>query len=221
MRKRITRIATAFMVVAAFGAAAASAAQAHEWTIKGESLVKRELASESLSFSKASNFKFAFRAAEVNWKWTCAPTFEEGSIAQGGKGHIQIGFSSCAWEMSFGQCGMHPLTNLTLRTELIEAGGLLFLKFLPNEKSGETLFRFQVGGDPGCTLNTEWVVQGNFAGLISAAKTSQSEHALEFSPSIDKAAGSNLHVGTAKAEMTGGFTNALSGKFLGAGWAAE
>jgi hypothetical protein len=70
--------------VAALGATAASAAQAHEWTINGESLVKHEVASESLSFSKASNFKFAFRAAEINWKWTCAPIFEEGSIGQGG-----------------------------------------------------------------------------------------------------------------------------------------
>jgi len=69
--------------------------------------------------------------------------------------------------MSLGECKMHPLTNPTLRTELIEVGGVFYLKFLPNEKSGETLFKF------------------HFAGRITAAKTSQLEHALEFSRAAD------------------------------------
>jgi hypothetical protein len=157
----------------------------------------------------------------VVYEWTCAPTFKEGSIAQGGKGNIQIGFSACSGLSHYlPECKITPQANPALRTELIEVGGVLYLKFLPPEGKGETLFTFHFGG-PLCTGETEWLIQGNFAGRIAAAKTTQVEHALEFSPAINTAAGAKLHIGLKPLEMTGGFTNALAGGLAGKGWAAE
>jgi hypothetical protein len=58
--RQITRLGMALLAVAAFGGTVASAAQAHEWKIKGQTLSEHGVTSEQLTVTKSTKFQFDF-----------------------------------------------------------------------------------------------------------------------------------------------------------------
>jgi hypothetical protein len=221
MKTQIARMGTALLVAVALSATAASAAQAHDWTIEGSSLTKLGLASEKLSFSKPTEFQFQFTSigTGILSKWNCQVTFTEGSIKSSGKGGMQATLSKCIFRYSSGkECSLNTVTNPPLVGELIEAGGVLYEKFTPS--SGETVFGWTMGSDcntPGLPI----FATGNFAMRIASAKTSQIEHAFETSGEINSSAGGALNYGGMLVKLTASYVNALAGTNAGKKWAAE
>lgn len=221
MRKRIGRIGVALLAVSAMAGTAASAAQAHEWSIGGSTLTKLGLSSEALTIPSGIELHFASSIGGQEFKWVCGGVGKgsEAAIKQAGKGRFNIAFNGCYFEDKH-ECPIAPLTSIPLSGELIEVGGVIYETF--SAESGENLFGFRFGSGTMCTqIEGKWWIQGSVAARVSNAKLSTVEHKLEFSNAINTEAGANVHFGSHAASLTASFSQALAGANSGKTWAAE
>jgi len=216
MRKRIARTGTALLAVLVLGGSAASAAQAHEWTVEGSPLT----AAASLKFPTTSelNFEFIAPGTGVITHWHCPVTSSEGTILPGGKGTLHFGIPECLFEYSGGaKCTLITVTNPTLNGELTTVESGIDEKLTP--ATGKVAFEWKMGstcGSPGLLITAE----GSFSARIPSPGTAL-EHVFETSPTINDAAGTNLSWGGAKVRLQANWNNALGGTFAGKKWAAK
>ncbi len=216
MRKRIARVAVALLAATALAGSAASAAQAHEWTIEGSSLTKLGIVNQAVTNTPSSSLEISSTLFGTPFHVTCQMTFGSSTIVPGGTGTTRIQLSMCGGG-GIG-CEFRSKENPALSGELIEVGGVLYEKFAP--VSGKNLFNFEVAGTS-CVLKGEVPFQGNFAARIASPKSSLTSHSFELSTAINTAAGANFHWGSEAAGMNGGFTSVLAEPNKGKGWAAE
>jgi hypothetical protein len=217
MRKRIARVGTALLVVLALGGSAASAAQAHEWTVDGSPLT----ATATLKFPKASelNFEYIAPGTGVITHWHCPVTSSEGTIQPAGKGTLRFAIPECLFEYSGGtpKCTLITVANPTLNGELTTVEGGIDERLTP--ATGKVAFEWKMGStckNPGLLISAE----GSFSARIPSPGTAL-EHAFETSPAINDAAGTNLGWLGGKVRVTATWTNALGGTFAGKQWAAK
>ena len=155
----------------------------------------------------------------IKWSWGCSTSFSEGLIKKEQQpGEMKLSFPVCQ-EYNLPNCKFVSKLSPLLKTELIEVGKVLYLKFLPPEGSEkEKLFEWEFQGER-CIASGTWSVRGSFAGLFSPKE--ELEHVFEFSPAINAAAGAHLTFGSSEVEMSGSFTSALAGEHTGETWGAE
>ncbi len=217
MRKRIARIGTALLAVLVLGGSAASAAQAHEWTVEGSPLTT----TATLKFPKTSelNFEYIAPGTGVITHWHCPVTSSEGTIQSGGKGTLRFAIPKCTFEYSGGvqKCTLETVTNPTLNGELTTVEGGIDEKLTP--ATGKVAFGWKMGAtcnNPGLPITAE----GSFSALIPSPGSAV-EHAFETSPAINDAAGTNLGWLGGKVRLQATWSSVLGGTLAEKKWAAK
>jgi hypothetical protein len=217
MERRIARIGAALLLVLVMGGSAASAAQAHEWTVEGSPLTT----TATLKFPKASELKFEFVApgTGVVTHWHCPVTSSEGTIQSAGKGTLHFAIPKCTFEYSGGEvkCTLETVTNPTLNGELTTVEGGIDEKLTP--ATGEVAFEWKMGSNCN-TPGLQIYAKGSFSARIPSPGTAL-EHAFETSAAINDAAGTNLSWGGSKVRLQATWSNVLGGTFAEKKWAAK
>ena len=209
--RRTSALGLALLVALAFGAIAASGAQALDWQQQGGTTILSGTSSETV-VGTGSGFTFTSTLLGESVEINCSSATTSGSIVGGGTGSSTIGLGSCAVAKP-SHCGLASPPNLNAKVELVQAGGALFQKFVPAGTSFATLAF--TGKE--CALNEATApIKGSFAGReLSSALVAN--HSLSLTKSEPWPAVA-LTLGTKSATLTGEVTQHLSGNMANHGW---
>lgn len=209
-RRRVSALGVALLMALAFGAIAASGAQALDWRQPSGSTVLSEtsetVAGTGLGLTITGQVSGA--ATEIN----CSSATTSGSIAPGGTGSSTISLGGCSVAKP-SKCELAHQPTLAANVELVQAGGALFQKFVP---VGESFGVVQYAGELCPLLGAEPTLKGSFAGReLSGALAAN--HSLSFTkngtwPSVE------LKLGKSAATLSGEVTQHLSGNMANHGW---
>lgn len=209
--RRTSALGLALLVALAFGAIAASGAQALDWQQQSGTTILSGTSSETVA-GTGSGFTFTSTLAGSSVEVNCTSATTSGSIVGGGTGSSAIGLGGCAVAKP-SHCGLASQPTLNAKVELVQAGGVLFQKFVPAETS---FAKLEFTGKE-CELNEASApIKGSFAGReLSSALVAN--HSLSFTKSGTWPEVA-LTFGTKAATLTGEVTQHLSGNMANHGW---
>jgi hypothetical protein len=196
----------------ALGAVAASGAQAFEWDVGGQTLSERGVSSETTAGSGGA-FALTSRVTGQDFEMNCSSATSGGSIATPGGGSASVTLSGCAVAKPAG-CKVVSMPSIEAKTELIEAGGTVYEKFVP--KSGLYFAEFTITN---CVAAGTYPLKGSFAGLGPQTERLVNRP-VSFSNAINSAAGASLKIGKEAATMSGSLEEHLGGALTGNYWRA-
>lgn len=175
-----------------------------EWLIGGKTMTESGLASETIASNQSAPFKFVLNFSGAEVKFSCSMKLT-GTIVKGGTGTAAIKLSSCVSETA--GCKL-PATNTfnSVKTSITESGGKSYVKFEP---AGSTFTSVKIEE---CAAEGVFPLTGAFSGQTEASGTELSVQTLQFSPTIDSAAGTIMKYGSNPVPLTGTQLVSLTGK---------
>jgi hypothetical protein len=197
----------ALLLALVFSALSAGAAQAATWKVDGA------------AFSGEESFASSGGPVTVNmWQGAtkipilCQEVNGEGTIYGGDKASEELSLSNCAVPAA-PACYVSDIVSSNLQTNLAMQGSELYDYF---DASGiDNLFFLEIQE---CGLEAEMDVTGTFAGKPSAAGVELVQSPLQFSKTINQAAGAYMHWGGATMALEGKINRALTGAHAGDPW---
>jgi len=215
LRSRIPVLGVAILVVLAFGAIAASAAQAsQEWNIGGSSSMTALGLTEEATAGTGSGLTITGQLNGTKINVTCAES-SSGKVFRGGTGETTLNLSSCTVaEPEPGKCNVNPFT-LKTKTEMVTIEGVNYEKFVP--LTGTKLGDLYISG---CAEAEDFPLKGSFAGKAEAGGKLLLEQPVEISKAAAEAVGAKLTFGTTgtAAATAGTLKQSLNGAYKGTLW---
>jgi hypothetical protein len=217
-RHRIGVVALILLVVAAFVALGAGAAQASEWKIKG--LTFKELALEKEEVSGSSEETVGFEVPESKLMVSCTSQVLKGTIVKGGTGQVSLELSKCLVtdleKKSIAGCKVATPVLLKLTTGLVGTGaGAVYDEFLAEKE--KTFATIGLGEE--CAPAEVLTLTGSASGLGS--QTQKVSQSFSFSKKAAEDTGSSLASGKQTAYMFGTIIMKLAGKHSGEEWCPQ
>lgn len=212
-RRRASALSIVLLVALAFGAIAASGAQALDWQHQSGTTVLPGTSSETIA-GTGSGFTITSTLLSKSVELKCSSATTSGSIVGGGTGSSNIGLGGCAVSKP-SHCSLASQPTLSSKVELVQAGGAQFQKFVP---AGSAFAIIEFTGNE-CSLNeAAAAIKGSFAGRELSGSLA-ANHSLSFSksepwPSVE------LKLGANAATLTGEVTQHMSGNMANHGWRA-
>jgi hypothetical protein len=209
--RRISALGASLLMALAFGAIAASGAQALDWQHQGGTTVLSGTSSETVA-GTGSGFTITSKLLGASVEVNCSSATTNGSIVAGGTGSSTIGLGGCSVAKP-SNCSLAYQPTLSAKVELVQVGGVLFQKFVP---VGTSFGMIEFAGTK-CVLDENKApLKGSFAGReLSSALAAN--HSLSFAksepwPTVE------LKFGVEAATLTGEVTQHLSGNMANHGW---
>jgi|GEM_PF-5097053 len=210
--RRVSALGLALLVALAFGAIAASGAQALDWQHQSGTTVLSGTSSETVA-GTGSGFTIASTLLGQSVEVKCSSASTSGSIVGGGTGSSNIGLGGCTVAKPSPKCSLASQPTLSAKVELVQVDGVLFQKFVP---AGTEFARIEFTGAE-CPLNEASApIKGSFAGRELSGSLA-ANHSLSFTKSEPWPAVA-LTFGTKAATLTGEVTQHLSGNMANHGW---
>jgi hypothetical protein len=200
--RRASALGLALLVALAFGAFAASGAQALDWQHPKPTVLS---GSESVA-GTGSGFTIVSTVLGSPTQIQCSSASTSGSIVGGGTGTSTIGLSGCSVSQPSG-CSLASPLSLSGNLELVEVSGVLFQKFV---SSGEGFGNVEFTGAACPFAGIVASLKGSFAGReLSSAMAAN--HSVSFNKEKSGWPAVELKLGKAAATIGGEVTQHLSG----------
>jgi hypothetical protein len=206
--RRVSALGLALLVALAFGAIAASGAQAVDWQHQNGTTVLSGASSETVAGTGKGlsiTSKLLGSSVEIN----CPSATTSGSVVAGGTGTSTIGLEGCVTAKP-STCHLAYQPTLSANVELVQAGGALIQKFTPaGTKFGTILFEGTL-----CPIaEVPTSLNGSFAG-----RDPSSELATNHSFGLEPWPEVPLKFGSQPATFRGEVTQHLSGYMANRSW---
>lgn len=221
IRRPIPVFGVALIAALALSAMGASAAQAFEWQIKGQTFKELGITEETFS-SSGGALQYTWKNGGETWTWSCGSESSTGVLFQGGTSQTVFKWSECKFTSGVpfaAKCGITPPIESTVKSELVEVKGAPYEKF--SIAPGGSAMKVNVWA---CLLEGTWAFSGNYAAKIEPLGTQLSEQPLTFSQITDQTVGTAIFpagVPTAILRIDGSLKETLTGKNAGKSWGAK
>jgi hypothetical protein len=210
-RSRVSLLTAAMVVALMLVGVMASAAQAFEWRVGGQTLAERGAVSETTAAS-GSSLEITSTILGEETKMSCSAA-TSGEISKGGSGKDTVTLTSCAFSKPSPKCEVKSPVALAGKFETVEAGGNLYRKYVP--VNGEYFAKMPIVN---CVIESTPKLTGSLAALPDQSGKELESQPLSFSSAINSAAGAALNLGPQPASISGSVSQKLTGPFSLYGW---